>query len=71
MSEIKTTGLVEYEDILSDDYLVYAGYCYVALFEKEYRVIIADYSGTVATLKAARNTKEIRNCNMCKRNLFQ
>ena len=54
------------ERVLDDDYPVYAGYAYVVDGTPKISVI----SGTVATLKADQNAKEIKNCDLTGRNLL-
>lgn len=65
------------ETELPNDYPVYYGYAYVAVFEDgEVRVISSDVQGTALTLKAdlqkrwpAKKLTELRRCELVKRML--
>ena len=48
------------EEVLPDDYPVFAGYAYVA----DGKVISSDIQGTVAKLKGYLNASEIRRCDI-------
>ena len=54
------------EQILEDDYPVYAGYAYVA----DKKVVISDISGTVLSLKRYLRANEITNCDLVGRDLI-
>lgn len=58
------------EDILTDDYPVYAGYYYVV----DGRVVVSDVQGTVRDLRRdliqqGQSADEVRRCDIVKRGL--
>lgn len=75
-------GIMEGENILSDDYKVYPDYCYVVELKDGSGIVIkSDYTGNVAGFKRDlisypgykgkyNNLINIRNCKMGDRNLF-
>lgn len=65
MNKPITTGIVDGENILPDDYPVYPGYYYVG----DEVVIESPIKGDVAQLKRTLNCKEIRNCKLIDRNI--
>lgn len=61
-----TSGPLESETVLEDDYPIYPGYTYLA----DGKMIIAMYPCSVAFFKNRENVKEVRRCDLAARNFF-
>jgi hypothetical protein len=72
--EMKLTGIMEGEDILSDEDIVHWDYCYV-IDDNEGKVVRSNISGTVRQLKRdlqslGYKAETVRRCEMGKRKMF-
>ena len=64
---MKVMEFLKNERVLEDDYPVHVGYSYIA----DKRIVASMVFGTVKDLKKDLNAKEVRNCDLVERDLFE